>query len=204
MRLAADEPVEVFESASASRPGIKGAGWTGLPDRHFMALAELRRRVSIQLERPGEWCARIRQNRVIARRSAGDFRDSAHADSVVVASGQQGLSRRRTQCRGMKTGVFQATRRKVLSVRRVTWAAKSAARSQSPRRQSGRSGRSARPRAGATAYRRVLGVRVLRIIGDQAGARRIGDGKHVPLNVVLRTHLFFFFRVIAFVWNELP
>src|SRR5580704_6690144 len=60
VRLAADEPIEIFESASPGRPSVKRAGWTGLPDRHFMTLAELRRRVPIELEDPGEGRAGVR------------------------------------------------------------------------------------------------------------------------------------------------
>src|SRR5271167_1622226 len=41
--LAANEPVEIFESSSSSGPRIKRPRRTGLPDWHFMALAELRR-----------------------------------------------------------------------------------------------------------------------------------------------------------------
>jgi hypothetical protein len=59
--LAADEPVEIFESSSPSRPCIKGADRTGLPDRNFMALTELRRRVAIELEGACEWGAGVGQ-----------------------------------------------------------------------------------------------------------------------------------------------
>ena len=49
--FAADEAVEVLEAAAAGRPLIERAHRARLPDRHFMALAELRRRVAIELER---------------------------------------------------------------------------------------------------------------------------------------------------------
>ena len=126
VRLAADEPVEIFESASAGRPSIKGTGRTGLPDRHFMTLAELRRRIPIELEGPGEWRAGVRQNRVIAGRPGGDLGDPAHADRVVVASGQHGLSRRRAQRCGVKAVEFQAARRQQFRRRRVAWTAEGA------------------------------------------------------------------------------
>ena len=54
MRLAADEAVEVLEAAAARRPGVERAGRARLPHRHFMALAELRRGVAVQLQRPGD------------------------------------------------------------------------------------------------------------------------------------------------------
>ena len=137
VRLAADEPVEVFESASPGRPRIEGPGRTGLPDRNLMALAELRRCIAIELEGSGERRAGVRQDRVIAGRSAGDFGDPAHANGVVVASGQQCLSRRRAERGGMKAVVFQALGRQLLRVRRAAWAAEERWRSQSRRRRSG-------------------------------------------------------------------
>ena len=49
--LAADEAVEVFEPAAAGRPLVERAHRARLPDRHLVALAELRRRVAVELER---------------------------------------------------------------------------------------------------------------------------------------------------------
>src|SRR5580704_8542550 len=48
MGLAANEPVKIFESSSPGWPRIKRTGWTGQPDGHFMALAKLRGRISVQ------------------------------------------------------------------------------------------------------------------------------------------------------------
>jgi hypothetical protein len=42
------EAIEVFEPATAAGPVIKRPHGAGLPDRHFMALAELRGRVAPQ------------------------------------------------------------------------------------------------------------------------------------------------------------
>src|SRR6267154_4162372 len=124
--LAADETVEIFESASPGRPGIKRTGWAGLPNWHFMALAELRRRVPIELERPGQWRAGVRKDRIVAGRTAGDFRDSAHSNSVVVASSQTGLSGRGAKRCCVKAIEFQAASRQQFRRRRVTWAAEGA------------------------------------------------------------------------------
>src|SRR4029453_2867352 len=49
IRLTADEAVEVFES-TAGRPGLERPHRAGLPDRHLVALAELRRRIAVQLQ----------------------------------------------------------------------------------------------------------------------------------------------------------
>ena len=51
VRLAADEAVEVLEAAAAGRPGVEGPRRAGLPHRHLVALAELRRGIAIQLQR---------------------------------------------------------------------------------------------------------------------------------------------------------
>src|SRR5947209_5327963 len=50
--FAPDEAVEVFEATSARRPGVKRPDRARLPNRYFVTLAELRRRVPVQLERP--------------------------------------------------------------------------------------------------------------------------------------------------------
>ncbi len=126
VRLAADESVEVLESAAAGWPRIERTGRAGLPHRHLMALAELSSRVAIQLERFGEGRAGVRQNRVITRRTAGDLGDAAHAYGVMVAARQQGLPRRRTKCSGMKTVVFEPFRCQHFGVGRVAWAAEGA------------------------------------------------------------------------------
>ncbi len=52
--LAADEPEEVLEPAAAGRPRIERPDRARLVHRHLVALAELRRRVAVQLERLGE------------------------------------------------------------------------------------------------------------------------------------------------------
>ena len=57
VRLAADEAVEVLE-AGAGRPRIERAHGARLPHRHLVALAELRGRVAVQLQRLGERRAR--------------------------------------------------------------------------------------------------------------------------------------------------
>ena len=97
--FAADETVEVLEAAAAGRPLIERTHRARLPDRHFVALAELRRRVAIELERHGQWRLVLRQHRRVARGSGRDFADATHVDRVVIAARQQRLPRRRAQRR---------------------------------------------------------------------------------------------------------
>ena len=49
VRLAADETVEIFETAAARRPGVERSHRARLPYRDFVAFAELRRRVAVEL-----------------------------------------------------------------------------------------------------------------------------------------------------------
>src|SRR5271155_1508946 len=47
VRLPADETVEIFETAAACGPGVERPDRARLPNRHFVAFAELRRRVAV-------------------------------------------------------------------------------------------------------------------------------------------------------------
>ncbi len=109
--LAANEAVEVLEAAATGRPGIERTGRTRLPHRHFMALAELRRGVAVEFQRPRERRHGVGQHRAVARRAGRDLGDAAHADGVVVAAGQQRLPRGRAQRGGVEAGELQPTRR---------------------------------------------------------------------------------------------
>ena len=88
VRLSADEAVEVFEAAAAARPGVERPDRAGLPDWDFVAFAELRGRVAVQLQGPSNRRGAVGQDRVVARRAGGDLGDAAHADGMVVAAGQ--------------------------------------------------------------------------------------------------------------------
>src|SRR5215212_10370818 len=57
--LPTEEAVEMLEPASAARPSVEGAHRASLPDRHLVALAELRRRVAVQLQSLGQRSRRI-------------------------------------------------------------------------------------------------------------------------------------------------
>jgi hypothetical protein len=118
--LAADEAVEVLEAAAAGRPGVEGSDRAGLPDRHLVALAELRRRVAVQPQRLRERRACVRSDRVVARRRGGQLGDHAHPHRVVVTAGEQRRARRRAQRRGVEAVVLQAARGQPLRGRRLT------------------------------------------------------------------------------------
>ena len=108
VRLAADEAVEVLEAAAARGPGVERSDRARLPHRHFVALAELRRGVAVELQRPRERRHGVGQHRAVARRAGGDLGDAAHAGGVVVAPGQQRLPRRRAEGGGVEAVVLQA------------------------------------------------------------------------------------------------
>ena len=148
--LGADEAVEILEAA-AGRPGVVRAGRAGLPTGHFMALAELRRGVAVQLERLGQRGAGLGADRAVAGRRGGHLGDAAHADRVVVAPGQQRLARRRAEGGGVEAVVLEPVRRQPLGGGRVARGRRRRTRRQSPHRRSARSARWARPWAAAAA-----------------------------------------------------
>ena len=123
VRLSADEAVEVLEAAAAGRPVLERPHRARLPHRHLVALAELGRRVAVELQRLGQRRRRVRAQRVVARRRCRDLGDPAHADRVVVAPGQQRLARRRAQRRGVEAVVAQPVRGQALEGRRLARAA---------------------------------------------------------------------------------
>ena len=108
VRLAADEPVEVLEAAADARPCGERTHRAGLPDGDLVALAELRRGVTIELQRLGQRGARVRADRAIAWRRCGDLRDAAHPHGVVIPTAQQRGTRRRAQGRRVEARVLQA------------------------------------------------------------------------------------------------
>ena len=149
--LAADEAVEVLEAAAAAGPGVERPQRARLPDRHLVALAELRGRVAVELERLRQGGRGVRANRVVARRGRGDLGDPAHADGVVVASRQQRLARGRAQRGRVEAVVLQPVRGQSLRHGRRARARRTRSTRRSRRRRAGRSARSAHPPAGAAA-----------------------------------------------------
>src|SRR6201999_3886555 len=75
----ADEPVEVLE-ARAGRPLAEWPDRGHLPHRDLMALAELRRRITVEPQRLRDRCFVLRPHAGIARRRRRDLGDTAHPD----------------------------------------------------------------------------------------------------------------------------
>ena len=116
--LAADEAVEVLEAAAAGGPRVERPHRARLPDRHLVALAELRRRVAVELQRLRERRAGVRADRVVAGRRGRDLGDAAHADRVVVAAGEQRRARRRAERGRVKAVELEPARGQPLRGRR--------------------------------------------------------------------------------------
>ena len=186
--LAADEAVEVLEAAARAGPAVEGPHRAGLPHRHLVALAELGRRVAVQLQCLGQRRAGIGPHRGVARRRGGHFRDAAHARTMVVAAGQQRLSGGRTQRSGVKAVVLEPIGRQALGRGRVDRAtegrrgAKAAVVDEDDEHVGGALGRPQRH------DRRILRIRVLGIVGRQPDGWNVGDREDLPLDLVLDRH----------------
>ena len=128
--LAADEAVEVFEPAAAGRPCVERPDRARLPHRHLMALAELRGRVAVELQRPRQRRDRVRQHRTVARRGGRDLGDAAHAGGMMIAPGQQRLPRRRAERGRVEAGVLESVCRQPFGIRRLAGAAEGARRAE--------------------------------------------------------------------------
>ena len=179
VRLAADEAVEVLEAAAARRPVVERAHRARLPDRHLVALAELRGRVAVQLQHLGERRARVRAHRVVAGRRGGDLGDPAHADGVVVAAGQQRRARRRAQRRRVEAVVLQPAAASRSAVGVAAGPAERARRAEADVvEQHDQHVRRARRRP-QRLDRRELRVRILRVVRHLA-RRTAGPGSAAP------------------------
>ena len=200
VRLAADESVEVFEAAAARGPGIERPDRTRLPYRHFMAFAELRRRIAVELERARQRRDRIGKHRAVARCAGGDLGDAAHPRGMMVASGEERLARRGTQGGRVKPVVFQSARRQPLRVRRRAGAAESARGAESGivdendhdvRRALGRA---------ELFDGRELRVGIFRVVGDETGPVRARNRQMgTVLAVVVAHDIGLVMRGVAFV-----
>ena len=118
VRLAADEAVEVLEAAAAGRPGVERPHRARLPDRHLVALAELRGRVAVQPQRLRQRRAGVGTDRVVAGRRGRELGDDPHPHRVVVAARQQRSPRRGAQRRRVEAVVLQAVPGQPLGRRR--------------------------------------------------------------------------------------
>ena len=188
--LAADEAVEVLEAAAARGPGVERPDRARLPHRHFVALAELRRVVAVELERLGQRRHGVGQHRAVARRAGGDLGDAAHAGGVVVAAGQQRLARRRAERGGVEAVELQTARRQLLRVRRLAGTAEGAGRAEAGvvDQDDEHVGRTlGRPQL---LDRRKLTVRVLRVVGNELGAFRVRHRQMRTVFIIFTTHRF--------------
>src|SRR5215213_6872890 len=73
--LAADEAVEVLEASAAGRPGIERTHRARLPDRYFVTLPELGRRVAVEQQRLRQRRAGVGADRAVPGRRGGELRD---------------------------------------------------------------------------------------------------------------------------------
>ena len=189
VRLAAEEAVEVLEAAAARRPVVERAHRARLPHRQLVALAELRGRVAVELQRLRERRARVRPDRVVARRGRRDLGDAAHADDVVIAAAEQRRARRRAQRRRVEAIELQAARREPLRARRRARPTERTRRPE-PHIVEQHDEHVRRPlRRPQLLDRRERRVRILRVIGHQPRPRQIRNRQHLASSVAVLGHL---------------
>jgi hypothetical protein len=180
--LTTQEPEEMLESPATGGPRVEWADRTGLPDRHFVTLAELRRRVAVETKHLRQRRCRLRTHRGVPRSGRGDLSDRPHANGMVVASGQKSLTGRGTQCRRVKARVRESLSCQPLGGRGV---ARPPERAGSPEpdvveqndKHVGRTGR--RPQRLDGVVRRP---RVFSVLVDRPVVRLIGDGQYSALS----------------------
>ena len=115
--LASDEAVERLEPATTRRPGVERTHRRRLPHRHLVTLAELRRRVAVQLQCQRQRGLCVRPQRAVPRRGCCSLGDASHADRMVVTAGQHRLTSRRAECRCVEAVELEAACRQPLSDR---------------------------------------------------------------------------------------
>jgi hypothetical protein len=172
--LAADKAVEILKTATAGGPCIERSNRARLPHRDFVAFAELRRGIAIEFQRSRERRHGIGQHGAVARRAGGDFGDAAHARGVVIAPGQQRLARRGAKGSRVEAVVLQPARSQLFRVRGPAGAAERARRAEpGVVDQDDQHVGCALGRTKLLDWRE-FGVRILRVIRDQAGSLRGG------------------------------
>ena len=186
VRLAAEEAVEVLEAAAPGRPRVEGPHRARLPDGHLVALAELRGRVAVQLQRLGQRRRRLRPDRVVSGRGGGDLRDPAHADGVVIATGEQGLPRRRAERRRVEAVVPEPVRREPLEIRRLARPAEGARRPEAGVVEQHDQHVRRAFRRPQRLDRREARVRALGVVGRDADKVRVGNRQDAALWLGLR------------------
>ncbi len=182
MGLAADEAVEVLEAAPGG-PVVERAHRARLPDRHLVALAELRRRVAVQLQGLRERRAGVRAHRAVAGSRRRELRDAAHADGVVVPAAQESRPRGRAQRSRVEAVVLEARRRQALGVGRIDRAAERARGAEADIIDQDDEDVGSPLRGPQRLDRRERGVRVLRVIGREPDGRDVGNRQYIALRL---------------------
>jgi hypothetical protein len=182
--LTADESIKILEAATATRPTIERAHWARFPDWHFMALAELRGRVAVELQDFRKRRGGVGAHRVLAGRARCKLGDRAHADRMVVAPAQHRLACGRAKRGGMEAVVLEPGRRKLLEVRGLARAAECRRRAKADivDQDDHHIRRTLRRPQGLDL--RELGIRVFGVKRRQSDGRAIRNGQDVALNFV--------------------
>ena len=92
-----------------------------------MPLPKTPGRITVLLQNFGDGGSFRRYRTVVRRKAVGNFCNAAHMNAVVITSGQQRRTRRRTQRRGMKLIVFQTRCRNLVDAGRWNRPTKGAA-----------------------------------------------------------------------------
>lgn len=166
--LTSYKPIEIFKPRTRG-PVIEWPHRTRFPDRHFVALAELRCGVAVQPENLGDSRRRIRPARRVCGRC--DLSDAAHADDVMVATAEKRSAGWRAQRSRMKTRVAQSICRKPVGSRCLTRSTERDGRAE-PNIIQQHDQHVGRPFRWPQLFdRRKLRIRVLRVVRDKAGIR---------------------------------
>jgi hypothetical protein len=183
--LEADEAVEVLK-AGRRRPHVERPDHRRVAEMwDLVALPELRRRVAVELERLGQRRLVVGPQRRVPRRRGRELGDGPRPHRVVVATGQQRLSGRRAQRRGVKAVVAQTPASQPLRHRRLARPPKRARRPEPHIVEQDHQNARGTLRRAQLADRGKLGLRVLGVVGGQAWGRDVGDRQDRSLRLVL-------------------
>ena len=184
VRLAADEAVKMFE-ARAGRPLVERSHGRDLPERHLVALAELRRRIAVELQDLRQRRLLLGPDAVVAGRRRRHLGDRAHADGMMVPAGEKRLARRRAQSSRMESVVLQAVGRQAFGGGGVARSAERARGAEADIvEENDQDVRRAHRRA-QRHDRRVLRIGILGVVGRQPDMLRVRDRQDVARKLVI-------------------
>ena len=112
--FAADEAIEILETAAPGGPCVKRPHGRTLPHGHLVALAQHGGGVAVELQSQGQGRFGVGPHGTLPRCRRSRFGDVAHAHGMVIAPGQQRLTGGGTEGGGVETGVFQPFPRQFL------------------------------------------------------------------------------------------